>query len=804
MLFSRLARNRRSIARRQTHLKLEQLEDRQLLSTFTVLNTNDSGAGSLRQAITDANAAGGANQISFDIGSGGTQTITLLSALPGLGSSITLDGTTQPGYSGTPLIVLTTQDPTNNTPGLTVVGNGNTIHALDFVGFFLLQPTNPLASDILVQGNNNLIIANQIENGVIVTGAGNTIGGTSAAVGNQIGTLMIGEQGGASSTGDVVEGNSLANITATNTNGLVIGGTAPGAGNIIPGGISISDSSGALVQANTIIGGGVVLDNASDCTVGGATVAARNVISGNPASNVFIESPSSEPVPLNDVIEGNFIGTQAAGQSPLPGGMNTGIGIDIFANGNTVINNTIAFNGVNLTSIYNGSGVGFQVFYPGIDVVSGTGNRISQNSMFDNGITGIEFGYGVSNAYKFNGPNPGPGPNNAQNFPVIASATQSGGNTVITGTLNSQANSTYTLEFFAAGDRDVGGYVEGKVFLGSQSVTTDGNGNASFTFTGPANPGPFYTATATDANGDTSEFWQPNRPAPTITSTDLSQIAIGVLTLSGSNFFTTTVEEDSGGNSQPIKFISSTQCQIAVSLQTAGSSITFNLFNPGPVGGTSNSVTVTLTANEVFVESLYQTLLGRSGDGSGLAFFTGQLDQGVPRSQVVAEIEASPEYRAVQVQALYQHYMHRAADPSGLAGGVSFLLGGGTVEQLTAGLIGSPEYFQKIGGGNNNGFLGALYHDALNRLLDPAGQAGWTQAFANGATTYQIAGAVITSMEYRQDLVDSYYQTYLIRQADSAGVAGWVALLEQGTRDEAVLAAILGSAEYFNDVIARQ
>jgi hypothetical protein len=65
-------------------LAVESLEDRTLLSTFTVLNTSDSGPDSLRQAILDANAATGTDTIAFTIAGGGAQTIAPITALPAL------------------------------------------------------------------------------------------------------------------------------------------------------------------------------------------------------------------------------------------------------------------------------------------------------------------------------------------------------------------------------------------------------------------------------------------------------------------------------------------------------------------------------------------------------------------------------------------------------------------------------------------------------------------------------------------------------------------------------------------------
>ena len=86
--------------------KIEFLEERTVPTVLTVTTNADSGAGSLRTAITSANSIGGAT-IDFDIPGGGVQTINLASALPAITASATIiDGTSQPGYSSTPLIVL--------------------------------------------------------------------------------------------------------------------------------------------------------------------------------------------------------------------------------------------------------------------------------------------------------------------------------------------------------------------------------------------------------------------------------------------------------------------------------------------------------------------------------------------------------------------------------------------------------------------------------------------------------------------------------------------------------------------------
>ena len=87
-------------------------------TTFTVTNTNDSGGGSFRQAIIDSNGSGtGLNTITFAILPAGVQTISLLSALPTVTHPVVIDGTTEPGFAGTPIIVLNGSAPGAVPPG---------------------------------------------------------------------------------------------------------------------------------------------------------------------------------------------------------------------------------------------------------------------------------------------------------------------------------------------------------------------------------------------------------------------------------------------------------------------------------------------------------------------------------------------------------------------------------------------------------------------------------------------------------------------------------------------------------------
>jgi hypothetical protein len=216
-------------------------------------------------------------------------------------------------------------------------------------------------------------------------------------------------------------------------------------------------------------------------------------------------------------------------------------------------------------------------------------------------------------------------------------------------------------------------------------------------------------------------------------------------------------------------------------------------------GGSSATVTdnvIDPTANEAYVMQLYQQLLQRPADPAGLAHWSGLLDQGTSRTQVALDIEKGQEYRQVEVRALYTRYLHRSADPAGLATFTQLVSHGGTLEQVAADIVASAEYYLNRAGSTNAGFLNALYHDALGRSIDPAGQT-FSNQLASGASREQVASAIFASAEYRQDLVNSYYRSILGRTADPTGLAAFTDVLANGTGAEAVMADMFGSEEFF-------
>jgi hypothetical protein len=132
------------------------------------------------------------------------------------------------------------------------------------------------------------------------------------------------------------------------------------------------------------------------------------------------------------------------------------------------------------------------------------GNVIGPNGSLQQDGLGIDLGHdGVTP----NDPGDGDtGPNNLQNFPVLTQASSPGGTTSVQGSLNSTANTSFSLQFFSSPVCDPSGHGEGQTFLGSTPVTTDGAGNAGFAASLPATAGSFVTATVTDPAGNSSEF----------------------------------------------------------------------------------------------------------------------------------------------------------------------------------------------------------------------------------------------------------------------------------------------------------
>ena len=155
--------SRRGLRHASFAILLSALASGALAATFTVTNTSDAGAGSLRQAITDANNAAGADTITFNVSGAGCDgsgicTIVPATGLPTLTGTVLVDGYTQPGASpntnalgGTNAVLKIVLSGAPAAPGLTLNGNASTIRGLVINGF--LTGIGPgFSTDSKIQG----------------------------------------------------------------------------------------------------------------------------------------------------------------------------------------------------------------------------------------------------------------------------------------------------------------------------------------------------------------------------------------------------------------------------------------------------------------------------------------------------------------------------------------------------------------------------------------------------------------------------------------------------------------------------
>jgi ELWxxDGT repeat protein len=99
---------------------------------------------------------------------------------------------------------------------------------------------------------------------------------------------------------------------------------------------------------------------------------------------------------------------------------------------------------------------------------------------------------------------------------------------------------------------------------------------------------------------------------------------------------------------------------------------------------------------------------------------------------------------------------------------------------------------------HTQGFIAQLYRDLLGRDVDAPTLSGWSQLIDSGQLQRgDLAGAVVTSVEYRGDLVNGYYQHYLGRTADAGGLNTFVNALGTGATDQQVQAFLIGSPEFY-------
>ncbi|WP_189688244.1 cadherin domain-containing protein, partial [Pseudorhodoferax aquiterrae] len=453
------------------------------MNVVTVTTTAYSGAGSLEDAINAANAAAGPTLIRFNIAGTGLHTITFPTLDPDnpitlrITKQVILDATTDDSFAAN-----------GSQPAIQIDGNGNesaftlaSSAAGSTVRGFAI--TNFSYSGIYIEsgGSNNVIAGNYIGTigaggqmlstsivyGIWVdTGTNNRVGGSSAADRNVIagitGVAIAVTADGADATGNVVQGNYIG---------------------VMPDGLSAVSSPGQGIQVAAAAGFAIT----------------NTLVQGNWVARTDFSAISVNGNATGTTVQGNRIGTDAAGTANWGTLSSAGIFLSGGAANNLFQNNVVAFSGANGGILMAAS--------------TGAGNAILANQIYSNAGPGIDLGFDGVTANDTGDADTGA--NSLQNFPVLTLArTDGAGSFTVNGTINSTANTYIRIELFSNPANDSTGYGEGQTYLGFVNVLTDGSGNASFSTTLSATvaAGAFISATATRSNSsytsfsDTSEF----------------------------------------------------------------------------------------------------------------------------------------------------------------------------------------------------------------------------------------------------------------------------------------------------------
>jgi uncharacterized repeat protein (TIGR01451 family) len=534
------------------------------VTDIVVTTTADSGAGSLRDALDDANVLPGTQTITFGIpatdpghvyyhddGIAGSVTLTNVMAttaaddttiadidpdwphswfsirpvtpLPTITSPVIIDGSTQPG-------AVVNSNPVDQGLGLNSVLRIEVSGASGADLFPALMQFTPGSEDSLLRD----LVLNRATSPFGFVPAVAVAADGVGLFGNYIGT-------------DVSGSLNLGDFVVVGSSNSVIGGTTADARNLIPSILIDSNIPANLqnrIEGNLIgvdrtgtrgIGGGVT-DRGTDTVIGGNDPLAQNIISA-----IALEGTRA-------LLQNNLIGSDVTGTIDSGG---DGFGVAVTGNDNRILQNTVAFHGhVQNAGTIDEFTVGGGIFVTGSQnqiaqnaIFSNTGpgitvgavfgpasnrNLISQNSIYSNSGIGIDLVKAGDNVTGGVTPNDVPpdsvppdqdtGPNLLQNFPSLTAVTDLNPGTRIEGTFASTPNANFRLEFYANAERDEAGgglVAEGQTFIGTIDVTTDAAGLAGFAVDLPGLPGgqPFVTATATDITDDgtgprnnTSEF----------------------------------------------------------------------------------------------------------------------------------------------------------------------------------------------------------------------------------------------------------------------------------------------------------
>ena len=494
-------------------------------TSFLVNSTQDSGPGSLRQAILDANANAGVDTIQFAIQGSGPHTIAPVSVLPNITEAVVVDGTTQPDYQGVPVIRLDGTNAGMSAAGFRVEAGASTIRGLAILHF-----------------QDGIVLRTNGENHIEANFIGIDVDGQSFAGNRRYGLLIW------ASADNVVGGmdDSKRNVISSNEAGGIRITQIGSQGNRVEGNFIGTDASAVFSVGNAAQG--VLIDSSASLNIiGSADGSGGNVISGNEESGVVLRGGGTVQ---NQVLR-NFVGVNRAGDDELPNN-HYGVLLEESASDNVIEGNVIArngFSGIGVLGaqsrrnriVMNHIGIDAAGLYAlpndvhgitidqasdtmvggsepeqgniiaynqaaGINIQSGVRIRVLGNAIFANNDSGIDLGSdGVTSN---DSTDLDDGPNNLQNFPDLFESGLNGNDLIVKFHVDSEPNHSafpLTIQFFQADEKG-----QGRRFLGEQSYAAaalaDEKTYANLGSTTGVAEGDAIVVTATDSLGNSSEF----------------------------------------------------------------------------------------------------------------------------------------------------------------------------------------------------------------------------------------------------------------------------------------------------------
>ena len=448
--------------------------------TFVV---NSTGAGAdgacepapddctLREAMDAANQSGGGHTVSF-AGLEGAGPWTFSSSSITINADNTLiDGTTAPGWTGTPLVQI--RAPNAGRDLVRIRSDGNTVRGLILSTFFF---------GVEILGHDNHVAGNWI--GLDVTGSMLEAGNSAVSVAGNRNVIGV--------NGDGVDDDLEANYFGSR---VLVGpfNSDISEDNTIAGNFFGTDATGTIVLG----GGGIALANTLPGTLRTTIGTNGDGVSDHLEGNVIAGA-----TPRGITISGGFVGETIIAGNRIGVGLNncampsgTAIDVQSAASAGLIIGgDTPAEQNI----------IGFNTG-PGIRAFGDTSIFVRGNALFRNGGRPIDLHDAGDN-------DPGDideGANGLQNWPVLDAVAAVPGATQVDGFLDSESGLTFELRFYASSTCRAGLEGEGEIFLGADVATTAADGTVSFSaLVDPVDLQrfPFVSATATHPDRGTSEF----------------------------------------------------------------------------------------------------------------------------------------------------------------------------------------------------------------------------------------------------------------------------------------------------------